>query len=144
MTHEELILKVKETKNVEELIVLAKENNVELTEEQATAYFEQLHKKGEVNDDELGNVSGGACHRSVNGEKYTVVTSSVSCFTGLFSDLVKTDTFEENGKKISIQTPQRRDNETKRGLWYMCSSKGQCGHCYYLEFDDGIGYCGKS
>ena len=44
-----LILKAKEAKSVEELIALAKENGVELNEEDAKMYFEQLNaKKGEI------------------------------------------------------------------------------------------------
>ena len=54
----ELITKAKEAKNPEELMALAKENGVELTEESAKAYFEQLNPKtGEVSDDELNNVA---------------------------------------------------------------------------------------
>ena len=57
-----LILKAKEAKSVEELIALAKENNVELNEEDAKMYFEQLNaKKGELSDDELDAVAGGGC-----------------------------------------------------------------------------------
>ena len=45
-----------------EMIALAKENGMELTEESAKAYFEQLNPKtGEVSDDELNNVAGGGC-----------------------------------------------------------------------------------
>ena len=42
MMNEEMIAKAKEAKSVEELITLAKENGVELTEEDAKAYFAQL------------------------------------------------------------------------------------------------------
>ena len=56
----ELIEKAKSAKTPEELMALAKENGMELTEESAKAYFEQLNPKtGEVSDDELNNVSGG-------------------------------------------------------------------------------------
>ena len=56
----ELIEKAKSAKTPEELLALAKENGVELTEESAKAYFEQLNPKtGEVSDDELNNVAGG-------------------------------------------------------------------------------------
>lgn len=61
MTHEELILKAREAKSVEELMTLAKENDIDLTEESAKAYYEKLQKTGEVSDDELDNVSGGGC-----------------------------------------------------------------------------------
>ena len=63
MMNEEMIAKAKEAKSVEELIALAKENGIELTEEDAKKYFEQLNaKKGELSDDELEAVTGGgAC-----------------------------------------------------------------------------------
>ena len=61
--NKELLAKAKEAKNPEELMSLAKENGVELTEECAKAYFEQLNPKtGELSDDELDNVAGGGCH----------------------------------------------------------------------------------
>ena len=59
---EELIEKAKQAKSVEELLALAKENGMEMTEEQATAYYAQLSpKSGELSDEELDNVSGGGC-----------------------------------------------------------------------------------
>lgn len=45
MTYEELMVRAKAAKSAEELIALAKENDVEMTEESAKAYFEQLNKK---------------------------------------------------------------------------------------------------
>ena len=58
----ELIEKAKSAKTPEELMALAKENGVELTEESAKAYFEQLNPKtGELADEELNNVAGGGC-----------------------------------------------------------------------------------
>ncbi len=48
-------------KTVEELIAIAKENGIELTEADANKYFEQLHSEDNgVSDDELETVSGGA------------------------------------------------------------------------------------
>ena len=56
----ELVAKAKEAKTPEELMALAKENGVELTEESAAAYFDRLHPQtGELSDSELDNVSGG-------------------------------------------------------------------------------------
>ena len=52
--NQELIQKAKEAKTPEELMVLAKENGIELTGESANTYFEQLHPKtGELSDEEL-------------------------------------------------------------------------------------------
>ena len=55
----ELIAKAKTAKSAEELLALAKANNVELTEEEAKTYFEQLNANGAVSDDELEAVAGG-------------------------------------------------------------------------------------
>ena len=66
----ELIAKAKHAKSPEELLALAKENGIELTEESAQAYFNQLNPKtGELADDELDNVAGGGCH---NGGRLVV------------------------------------------------------------------------
>lgn len=50
-----------EAKNPEELAALAKENGIDLSAEQANAYFERLNASGELSDNELDNVSGGYC-----------------------------------------------------------------------------------
>ena len=56
----ELVAKAKEAKTSEELMALAKEAGIELTEESAALAFEQLNSKtGELSDSELDNVSGG-------------------------------------------------------------------------------------
>lgn len=55
----ELIEKTKAAQSVEELLALAKENNVELTEEEAKAYFAQISENGAINDDALEAVAGG-------------------------------------------------------------------------------------
>ena len=56
---QEQLTKAKAAKSVEELLALAKENGLELTEEEAKNYFEQWHKEGELADEELNNVAGG-------------------------------------------------------------------------------------
>lgn len=55
----EMIEKAKTAKSAEELLAMAKAENVELTEEQAEKAFAELHKTGEISDEELDNVSGG-------------------------------------------------------------------------------------
>lgn len=60
----ELIAKAKKTATVEELLALAKEKHMGLSEEDAKMYFELLHPKtGELSDDELDNVAGGVLLR---------------------------------------------------------------------------------
>ena len=55
----ELLEKAKAAKTAEELIEMAKEENIELTAEQAAKAFAELNKTGELSDEELDNVSGG-------------------------------------------------------------------------------------
>ncbi len=57
----EIIEKVKTAKSAEELLAMAKAENIELTEAQAAKAFEELNKNGELSDEELDNVAGGGC-----------------------------------------------------------------------------------
>ena len=62
----ELIEKAKSAKTPEELMALAKENGVELTEESAAAYFDRLNPKtGELSDSggRLQNIRNNATRR---------------------------------------------------------------------------------
>ena len=69
----ELLEKAKQAKSAKELLTLAKENDIELTEENAKAYFEQLNPPtGELSDAELDNIAGGGCNsedRHLNTER---------------------------------------------------------------------------
>ena len=55
----ELLEKAKTAKSAEELLEMAKAENIELTEEQAAKAFAELNKTGELSDEELDNVAGG-------------------------------------------------------------------------------------
>ena len=55
----ELLEKAKTAKTAEELIEMAKAENIELTVEQAAKALAELNKSGELSDEELDNVSGG-------------------------------------------------------------------------------------
>lgn len=55
----EQIEKAKECKSVEELLAFAKENEVELTEEQANGLFADLSKISELSDEEAASAAGG-------------------------------------------------------------------------------------
>ena len=57
----ELLEKAKTAKSAEELLEMAKAENIELTEEQAAKAFAELNKTGELSDEELDNVAGGGC-----------------------------------------------------------------------------------
>ena len=55
----ELLEKEKRAKSAEELIEMAKAENIELSAEQAAKALAELNKSGELSDEELDNVSGG-------------------------------------------------------------------------------------
>ena len=55
----ELLEKAKTAKKAEELIEMAKAENIELSAEQAAKALAQLNRNGELSDEELDNVAGG-------------------------------------------------------------------------------------
>ena len=55
----EIVEKAKTAASVDELLAIAKENDVELTEDEAKIYFAQLNANGAVADEELDLVAGG-------------------------------------------------------------------------------------
>ena len=75
----EMIEKAKAAKSAEELLEIAKANNIEMTADEAATYFAQLNpKSGELNDDDLDNVAGGACVTDVRW-KTVRITSEHAC-----------------------------------------------------------------
>lgn len=65
-----IIAKAKESKNAEELLAMAKENGIELTEDEAKTYYAWLHStSGELSDEELNSVAGGGCDDNYNEKK---------------------------------------------------------------------------
>ena len=64
----ELLEKAKTAKTAEELLELAKAENIELTEEQAKEYFATIHASGELSDEELDNVAGGCAGPYQSGD----------------------------------------------------------------------------
>lgn len=132
--NEELIMKAKAAKSAEELMALAKENGMELTEEEASAYFARLNKSGELSEEELSNVSGGGCRSVViqaNDRYYTVVTNHCKCFMG-----GKWTAYTSSGD--GNYTPLQP--EFASAIWRNVPI-GCCGSCLYLGFVDGYGVC---
>lgn len=57
-----VIAQAKESKNADELLAMARENGIELTEDEAKTYYSRLHSTScELSDEELDNVAGGGC-----------------------------------------------------------------------------------
>ena len=64
----ELLEKARTANSAEELLVMAKAESVELTEEQAEKAFAEFNKTGEISDEELDNVAGGCGDPETPGE----------------------------------------------------------------------------
>lgn len=75
-----LIEQAKSAKSSGELLDMAKDNGVELTADEAQAYFAQLHPaSAELDDDELDNVAGGGCSKSNDSKPAEQTTATVYC-----------------------------------------------------------------
>ena len=66
----ELLEKAKTAKSAEELLAMAKTENIELTEEEAAKAFAELNKSGELSDEELDNVAGGCGKSPRDGNRF--------------------------------------------------------------------------
>ena len=125
---QELLEKAKRAKSAEELLILAKENGMEMTEEEAKAYYAQLNPvSGEIADDELENVAGGGCH-SKDGR--LVVTTRHSCdfWTCICGNTYTTRTF------------------VGRNMLIVCSRTGCgrvmcCENCQHMSYEGGLWLC---
>ena len=68
----DLLEKAKTAKTAEELLAMAKAENIELSAEQAAKAFAELNKTGELSDEELDNVAGGGCPGGATPPKFSV------------------------------------------------------------------------
>ena len=76
----ELLAKAKAAPSGEALFALARENGIPMTQEDADRYFAELHKTGELSDQELENVTGGGCGGPKrNGDGYLIVKGRDRC-----------------------------------------------------------------
>lgn len=122
----ELIEKARNAKTAEELLALAKENEVEMTEESAAAYFAQIHSaSGELSEDELDDVAGGGCYN--NGELVvTVGTQACEQYRCVYC-----------GADYGL-TRFGSHNCWTKGLFIRASS---CGSCLWCEYKDALWKC---
>lgn len=77
MTNEELFLKAKEAKSAEDILKIAQENGLEVSPEDAEKFILMQSAKGEVSDDTLDSVTGGAAYTVFGG--YLIVTNFHEC-----------------------------------------------------------------
>lgn len=119
--------------------MLAKENDILLTQELAESYWKQLHTDGAISDDELDSVSGGSCHVTVKGDSHIVVSSHLKCMNGKWEvGFINTGFF---GTITTERKFLNDDNHDLRKLWADCSGDHKCGSCLHLGFKGAMGYC---
>ena len=126
MNMNEIFEKARKAKNIEELHALAKENGIELTEESVKAYYDKMHRTGELADEELDNVAGGQCK---NGDKYVVIATTTCeqwkcpdcgghCYDSIFVSYLHDC---KNGKTKPAYCSNCVYCTYERGLW-LCSN----------------------
>ncbi len=126
MTHKDLIQKAKNAGSPADIVKLAEENGVEITEESANAYFAQIHKNGELADDELADVAGGGCHH--NGK--LVVSALHYCGDWLCKECGQHQHNDWHGHRCDRETSQEKSNMV------AC-----CGSCKYCIYEDSLWLC---
>ena len=119
--NKEMLAKVKNVKSEEELLALAKENDVEMTEETAKAYFELMQaqtKTGELSDEELDNVSGGGCHTD-DGRMITTTLSG----------------------PCSLYRCKLCGAGARGSIYGNCCDGPCCERCQYMSYESGLWLC---
>ena len=118
--NQKLLAKAMCAESIEDLMRIAKENDVELSEENAKAYFELLcPKNGELSDDELDNVAGGGCHK--DGRLVTTLFNSCGYW---------------RCKKKDTQCAAMPDSTCPR-----CTTGKHCETCCYCSYEKGLWLC---
>ena len=121
----ELLEKAKQACTAEEIVSLAKENGVELTEEEAKEYFEQLHKSGELSDEELDSVAGGGCHKK---DGRLIVTAVYSCDGYICKDCDSTGNHKHSHTGMG-------------GSPNVTFYPKKCNSCRHLSIEKGLYLC---
>ena len=125
----DMLGKAKEAKSPEQLSALAKENGVELTAEEAEEYFAQMHKEGELSDEELDHVSGGGCHKK---DGRLIVTTRYGCDLWACTYCGSTKVY----------------NSLSGGQQMHCCisptpvlNPGTCSSCKFMSYEKGLWLC---
>ncbi len=128
----ELIEKAKNAQSAQDLIALAKDENMELTLEQATEYMKVLHPPmGEIEDGDLDNVAGGACYI---GDNRLIVTVNHTC------KYWKCEKCGGHKKMVTVYKEDRYGGER-----YQCNDcytyPCKCKNCSYMSYEKAMWLC---
>lgn len=122
----EMIEKAKKAKSPDEILALAKENDWELTAQEANAYFEQLHApKGELSDDELDDVAGGTTCYYHNDYPVTTV-----------ADVCDLWTCPGCGGRLNKAVALTRHTCKNGKTYHIC-----CNECRHCSYEDALWLC---
>ena len=124
---QELLAKAKNAESAEALEALAKENGWDMTQEEAKAYFTELHKTGALSDRELENVTGGGCRN----DSHLVVTVAYRC-----------DLWECKRHPGPAVKWMRINGDffSECGV-SGCGAKYACKDCHYCRYERGLWLC---
>ncbi len=134
--NQELINRAKAAKSPDELLKMAHESGMEdFTEESAKAYYDLLHKSGELSDDELDSAAGG-CKKG--GRR--IVTVGLDCpgySKEMNMHLWKCDKCQKNDEACNCYPSYNpyQSNILQLGI------KDQCGTCGWCTYERGMWYC---
>ncbi len=134
----ELMMKAQQASSAEELLMLAKENNLSVTEEQAEEYFAKLQPAmGELYDDEIDAASGGGCGSGEKETNYKKIHSTEPACIYYQCDRCKGGRDSHTATcRIAINALDPDSSGLGR-LFY-----NTCYGCYYGDFGDSLdGYC---
>lgn len=123
----ELIEKARTAKSAEELLALAKENEIELSEDEAKEHFEQLNESGELSDEELENVSGGGFYYK---DGRLIVTVDNYCNRGWKCKRCHGNSYYRQAK------PDAHTCYDGKGFGHL-----NCNNCQFMVYEHGLWLC---
>lgn len=118
MTNDEIIKKIKNAENPEEIIDIAKSAGANMTPESAADIFNSLKKSGELSDEEI-DVSAGGCGSSSKSEDKGVKEDYIPIicpYCGYSSNFAS---FTDHGDNLGWHT-----------RWIQCPSCNYVHNCY--------------
>ncbi len=117
---------------------LAKENGMEdFTEESAKAYFETVHKSGEISDEELENAVGGC----KTGDGRRVVSRGLLCPHPKRYYGWECKVCHQNRINCSCGRPNTTEVEDAFGVTGNFNKIGACDCCVHCTYEGGKWYC---
>ena len=127
----ELLEKAKQAKSAEELLEMAKEENIEMSAEQAAKVFEELNKSGELSNEELDNVAGGGCQYKPSEWKYNIG-----------DHVIVKETVSTKGDFTAVIEQLLPDLNIGHGHgWYRVTETYESGGSFHRFTGNGWGHC---